>query len=133
MSKLRSTIVPIIAAASAAAMVALAAGPAAAWEQQGGADQSVGLRALPSGGLMLKDVPSTDSTVESLPGVRLNPQARDSGGGNCTQRRVSSFDGPGSDYQTGTLSECSFGNFTFSTMRPDPQPWVPGMPTPFNN
>lgn len=132
MPRLRSTMLPVIAAASASIMLALA-GPAAAWEQQGGAEQGGGLRALPSGGLMLKDVPATDSTVESLPGVRLNPQARASGGSNCTQRRVSSFDGPGNDYRSGTLAECSFGNFTFSTMRPDPQPWVPGMPTPFNN
>ncbi|MBN9034661.1 MAG: hypothetical protein J0H53_01200 [Rhizobiales bacterium] len=130
MPRFRST----IAAVSAAALLALAAGPAAAWEQQGGgADQGGGLRALPSGGLMLKDVPTTDSTVETLPGVRLNPQARDSGGTSCTQRRVASFDGPAGDYRSGTVSECSFGSFTFSTMRPDPQPWVPGMPTPFNN
>ena len=129
MPRFRST----IAAVSAAAVLVLA-GPAAAWEQQGGgADQGGGLRALPSGGLMLKDMPTTDSTVQTLPGVRLNPQARDSGGTNCTQRRVASFDGPAGDYRSGTVSECSFGNFTFSTMRPDPQPWVPGMPTPFNN
>lgn len=132
MSRLRITARPTIAAAAAVLM--LAAGPAAAWEQQGGAEQGGGLRALPSGGLMLKDVPSTDSTVESLPGVRLNPQARDGGGANCTQKRVSSLGyGASGDYGSGTLSECSFGNFTFSTMRPDPQPWVPGQPTPFGN
>lgn len=127
MSRLRSIIRPTLAAT--ATVLTLAAGPAAAWEQQGGAVEGGGLRALPSGGLMLKDAPTTDSTVESLPGVRLNPQARDGGGTNCTQKRVTSSYG---DYQSGTLSECSFGNFTFSTMRPDPQPWVPGMPTPFN-
>jgi hypothetical protein len=124
-----------IAAASAAAVLALAAGPAAAWEEQGAAaGQGGSLRGLPTGGLMLKDLPGTDSQVESLPGVRLNPQMSDDGSGaKCSQRRVNSFEtGPGYNYQSGTLSECSFGNFTISTMRPDPTPWVPGQPQPFN-
>lgn len=118
---------PIIA--SGAVTLALAATiPALAWDEQGG------MRSLPSGGLMLKEVPSTDSRLESLPGVRLNPQANSSDGATCTQRQVSSFGyGPGGDYQSGTLSECSFGNLTISTIRPDPRPWVPGVPSPFNN
>jgi len=113
----------------AVALVLAAAGPGLAWDQQGG-----GLRSLPSGGLMLKDMPSADSRVESLPGVRLNPQANDSGGANCTQRQVTSYDyGRDGDYRSGTLSECNFGNFTITTMRPAPQPWMPGVPSPYGN
>lgn len=112
--------------AAACAGIALAgAAPASAWEQEGG------MRPLPGGGLMLKDVPSVDPQVNSLPGVNLNPQARDSNSSNCSQKRVSSFGyGPDRIYQGGTMSECSFGNFTITTVKPDPTPW---MGSPFNN
>lgn len=115
----------LLIATACAVLVLAGAAPASAWEQEGG------MRSLPSGGLMLKDVPSVDPRVNNLPGVNLNPQARDSNSNNCSQKRVSSFDySPDGSYQTGTMSECSFGNFSITTVRPDPTPW---MGSPFNN
>jgi hypothetical protein len=86
-------------------VLSLAATPVLAWEQQGG------MKSLPSGGLMLKEVPGTDAKIQNLPGVNLNPQARGSSGGNCNQRQVRGY-GFG---ESGTVSECNFGNFSVST------------------
>lgn len=117
------------------AMLAIVAFPAAAQQMQ--------LKSLPSGGLMLKDMPGTDSALQELPGVRLNPQSQTGlAGSNCTQRRVSSFDLPGGyrpGLDGGTVSECSFGNFSVSTTRHDNAParnvfgWQDGVPNPFGN
>lgn len=78
--------------------------PAAAWEQQG-------MKPLPGGGLMLKEVPGTDPKVQDLPGVRLNPQALNSGGGNCTQRQANSV----RFGERSTVNECNFGAFSVTT------------------
>jgi len=114
--------------AAAAMLAAAGAAPALAWDEQGG------MRSLPSGGLQLKDMPTTDSTIANLPGVNLNPQARDSGDAKCSQRRVSGY-GYATDgrYVSGTATECSFGNFSITTVRPDPQPWRPGAPSIFGD
>lgn len=93
---------------AATAVFLLAATPAPAWEQ-GGA-----MNSLPSGGLMLKEVPGTDAKIQHLPGVRLNPQFGNSASGKCTQRQVNSFH-RGFGEQSGTVSECQFGNFSIST------------------
>lgn len=90
-----------------AAMSFAVAAPVSAWEEQGAA-----LKSLPSGGLMLKELPGTDAKIQNLPGVRLNPQARAGGGTNCTQRQVTGY---GFGEQSGTVSECNFGNFSVST------------------
>jgi hypothetical protein len=91
------------------ALLIAAQTPSAAWEEQGGA-----LKSLPSGGLMLKEVPGTDSKLQNLPGVRLNPQALNNGGTNCTQRQVSAYR-YGFGEQSATVSECNFGNFSVTT------------------
>jgi hypothetical protein len=92
----------------AAAVLIAATAPSLAWDQ-GGA-----MNSLPSGGLMLKEVPGTDAKIQNLPGVRLNPQLGNSASGNCTQQQVTSFQhGVGS--QSGTLNKCQFGNFSIST------------------
>ncbi len=84
---------------------------------------------------MLKDVPAARGNVENLPGVRLNMQAQGgAAGGNCSERQVSSL-GFG-DMRGGSVSECKFGNFTFSTSRPSSPlapSWHSGVPSPFGS
>jgi len=95
--------------AAGAAIFLAASVPAAAWDEQGGA-----LKSLPSGGLMLKEVPGTDSNLQNLPGVRLNPQMNSGGSGNCSQREVTHYR-YGFGEQSGTATECNFGNFSVTT------------------
>lgn len=87
----------------------MAAIPAVAWEEQGGA-----MKSLPSGGLMLKEVPGTDPQLQNLPGVNLNPQFGASGGTNCVQRRVTTHR-YGFGEESSSANECRFGNFTITT------------------
>ena len=98
-----------ICAFLAAAALGLTAAPALAWEDQGGA-----MKSLPSGGLMLKEVPGSDPKLQNLPGVNLNPQLGASGSTNCVQRRVTDHR-YGFGEQSATANECKFGNFSFTT------------------
>lgn len=93
---------------------------ALAWEQMGGQAPSGegGMRALPGGGLMLKDVPAQGGNVANLPGVNLNRQLNANKPGNCSSRDVNYFEG--NQFRSGTMNECKFGNFSISTMGAQP-------------
>ncbi len=93
----------------AAAVLSMSAAPAIAWEEQGAA-----MKSLPSGGLMLKEVPGSDPNLQDLPGVNLNPQLGISGSTNCVQRRVTDHR-YGFGEQSVTANECRFGNFSVTT------------------
>lgn len=116
----------VLFAATAAAL--LHAAPAAA--------QQSDLKSLPGGSLMLKDLPAARGNVQNLPGVRLNMQAQGtSGGSNCVDREVSSL-GAGGLRGGGTMTECTVGRFTFSTVKPsggvgNAPYWADGIPNPF--
>lgn len=111
---------------AAAAATLIAAAPAMA--------QQTDLKSLPGGSLMLKDMPAAQGNVQNLPGVRLNMQAQGkNGAGNCTERQVGSL-GFG-DTRGGTITECTVGNFSFSSVKPSasagPNYWMDGVPSPF--
>ncbi len=93
--------------------------------------QQTELKSLPGGSLMLKDLPAANGNLQNLPGVDLNMRAQGANGGsNCTEREVSSL-GLG-DYRRGTLSECTVGNFSFSTVRPSSGSVATSGPIPTN-
>src|SRR5690606_6786164 len=82
-----------------------------------------------------KDMPAAQGNAQNLPGVNLNMRAQ--GGrnnGNCREREVNSL-GLG-DMRSGTMSECTVGNFSFSTVRPSGSGgnapyWADGIPSAF--
>ena len=110
-----------------ACAISFAAGPVVA--------QQSDLKSLPGGSLMLKDVPSAQGNVQNLPGVNLNMRAQAGNGQpDCSDRQVYSL-GVGT-MDSGTLTECRVGNFTFSSARPSggmPSTWTEGVPSPFGS
>lgn len=120
------TMIRVLTLTAVAAL--LAAAPAAA--------QQTDLKSLPSGSLMLKEMPAAQGNLQNLPGVNLNMRAQGASATNCSERQVTSL-GVG-DLRGGTVSECSFGNFSFSTVKPNsaggnPPYWVEGVPSPFGS
>lgn len=110
----------------AVAAMLLASGPVLA--QQGE------LKSLPGGSLMLKEVPAAGGNLQNLPGVRLNMRAQGAAGAsNCAEREVSSL-GFGHT-QSGIVTECTVGNFTFSSGRSTGvgagPTWTDGVPSPW--
>jgi hypothetical protein len=98
--------------------------------------QQTDLKSLPGGSLMLKDLPGAQGNVQNLPGVRLNMQAQGrNGAGNCTERQVTTL-GFG-DTRSGTVTECTVGNFSISTVKPSSGAgarapyWADGIPNHF--